>query len=188
MNRIAVFCGSNFGGRESYRIAAEQLGRQLALENIELVFGGTGRGVMGVLAAAGLAEGGKVYGVATKAFEQKGHLHPGLTTLEILETRSHRKLRMAELADGFIGLPGGLGTLEELLEMWVDAQFNGHTKPLGLLNTDGFYDLFLDFVEHMAAEAFLPPLQRGMVIVDSDPARLLSAMRNFSPVTTPKWM
>jgi uncharacterized protein (TIGR00730 family) len=188
MDRIAVFCGSNFGARDAYRTGAEQLGRQLALERIELVFGGTGRGIMGVLAAAALAEGGRVHGVATQAFEKKGHLCPGLTSLEVLETRSLRKLRMAELADGFIGLPGGLGTVEEMLEMWVDAQFNGHIKPLGLLNTEGFYDLFLRFVDHMAAEAFLPALQRGMVIVESDPARLLEAMRGFQPITTPKWM
>lgn len=188
MRRIAVFCGSNFGARDDYGVVAAALGRQLAREDIGLVFGGTGRGVMGVLAKATLDAGGRIHGVATRALEEKGHLCQGLTELEVLETRSLRKLRMAELADGYIGLPGGVGTLEEILEMWVDAQFNGHTKPLGLLNVGGFYDLFVQFIEHMASEAFLPLPQKAMIIVENDPARLLAAMRRFEPIRTPKWM
>lgn len=188
MQRIAVFCGSNFGATDAYSNAAAALGRQLAREGIGLVFGGTGRGVMGVLATSALEAGGRIHGVATRALEEKGHLCQWLTELEVLETRSLRKLRMAELADGYIALPGGVGTLEEILEMWVDAQFNGHTKPLGLLNVGGFYDLFVQFIEHMVSEAFLPAAQKAMIIVENDPERLLAAMRGFEPVKTLKWM
>jgi uncharacterized protein (TIGR00730 family) len=188
MTRLAVFCGSNSGRTEIYRNAAAALGAALADQKIQLVFGGTNKGLMKVLADAVLGAGGTAHGIITRALVDKGQQYPGLTEAEIVETRSLRKLRMAAIADGFIALPGGVGTIEELLEMWVDAQFDGHNKPIGLYNVAGFFDDLLRFIDHMVAEVFLPPQQRDMIIVQSDPHALLAALRTFTPVTTPKWM
>ena len=105
-----------------------------------------------------------------------------------MATRSLRKLRMAEVSDGFLAMPGGIGTVEELFEMWVDAQFEGHKKPLGLYNVNGFFDDLLRFIEKMIGQGFLPPQQKSMLIVESDPRVLLARCRSFTPVTTPKWM
>jgi hypothetical protein len=188
MTRLAVFCGSNTGRTEIYRNAAAALGVALADQKIQLVFGGTNKGLMKVLADAVLAAGGTAHGVLSRTLVDRGQQYPGLTQAEIVDTRSIRKLRMAEIADGFIALPGGVGTIEELLEMWVDAQFEGHSKPIGLYNVAGFFDDLLRFIDHMVAEVFLPPQQRDMIIVRSDPHALLAALRTFTPVTTPKWM
>ena len=188
MTKLAVFCGSNSGRTEIYRDAAATLGVALADQGIRLVFGGTNKGLMKVLADAVLGAGGTAHGIVPRALVDKGQQYPGLTETEIVETRSLRKLRMAAIADGFVALPGGVGTIEELLEMWVDAQFDGHSKPIGLYNVAGFFDHLLRFIDHMVAESFLPPQQRDMIIVRSDPYALLAALRTFVPVTASKWM
>lgn len=188
MMKMAVFCGSNFGASEVYREAAVALGRALADEKIQLVFGGTSKGLMKIIADTVLENGGSVHGIITQGLVDKGQQYPNLTVPEIVATRSLRKLRMAEVSDGFLAMPGGIGTVEELFEMWVDAQFEGHKKPLGLYNVNGFYDDLLRFIEKMIGQGFLPPKQKDMLIVESDPRALLARCRTFTPVTVPKWM
>jgi uncharacterized protein (TIGR00730 family) len=186
--KVAVFCGSNLGGSPIYADAALQLGRALAARKVGLVFGGTNKGLMKIVADAVVDAGGVVHGVIPAALVDKGQQYPQLTHADIVDTRSVTKRRMAEIADGFIAMPGGVGTLEELLEMWVDAQLDGHGKPLGLLNVGGFFDGLLTFVDTMIAERFLPPQHRDMVIAMPDAENLLDAFRSFAPVTTSKWM
>jgi uncharacterized protein (TIGR00730 family) len=186
--KIAVFCGSNPGKSEIYCDAAAALGRSLAARNIELVFGGTNKGLMKVVADRVLAGGGIVHGIIPRALVEKGQQYPALTRTDIVDTRSSRKRRMADVADGFIAMPGGVGTLEELLEMWVDAQLDGHAKPLGLLNVGGFFDGLLAFIDTMIAEGFLPASHRNMIIAERDPEDLLDAFRSFAPVMASKWM
>ena len=188
MMKIAVFCGSNFGASGIYREAAAALGRALADEKIQLVFGGTSKGLMKIIADTVLENGGSVHGIITRELVDKGQQYSNLTVPEIVATRSLRKIRMAEVSDGFLAMPGGVGTVEELFEMWVDAQFEGHRKPLGLYNVNGFFDGLLRFVDNMIEQGFLPPQQKHMLIVESDPRALLAACRTFTPITTPKWM
>ncbi len=151
MMKMAVFCGSNFGASGVYRDAAAALGRALAAEKIQLVFGGTSKGLMKVIADTVLENAGSVHGIITQGLVDKGQQYPNLTVPEIVATRSLRKIRMAEVSDGFLAMPGGIGTVEELFEMWVDAQFEGHKKPLGLYNVNGFYDPMLQFINTMIA-------------------------------------
>jgi uncharacterized protein (TIGR00730 family) len=186
--RIAVFCGSNFGNSDVYRKGAAALGAALAEQRIELVFGGTSKGLMKEVADAVLAGGGSAHGIVPRTLVDRGQQYPDLTRAEIVDTRAARKRRMAEVADGFIAMPGGIGTVEELFEMWVDAQFDGHQKPLGLLNLGGFFDGLLGFVDTMIEQGFLPPQHRNMIVADPDPRALLEAFRSFTPVTVSKWM
>jgi uncharacterized protein (TIGR00730 family) len=186
--KLAVFCGSNLGRSDIYREAAASLGQALAARDIELVFGGSSKGLMKIVADAVLEAGGKVRGIIPRALADKGQLHSKLTYAEIVDTRSVRKRRMAEVADGFIALPGGVGTLEELLEMWVDAQLDGHEKPLGLLDVGGFYGSLLAQIDTMIAEGFLPSAHREMIIAESDPGALLERFGAFAPVKASKWM
>jgi len=143
---------------------------------------------MKVVADRVLAGGGIVHGIIPRALVEKGQQYPALTRTDIVDTRSSRKRRMADVADGFIAMPGGVGTLEELLEMWVDAQLDGHAKPLGLLNVGGFFDGLLAFIDTMIAEGFLPASHRNMIIAERDPEDLLDAFRSFAPVMASKWM
>ncbi|MEO8849861.1 MAG: TIGR00730 family Rossman fold protein [Casimicrobiaceae bacterium] len=186
--KIAVFCGSNFGKTDMYRLAAEALGVALAEQRVELVFGGTNKGLMKVIADAVLEGGGTAHGILPRGLVDKGQQYPNLTHAEIVETRSVRKRRMAEVADGFIAMPGGVGTIEELFEMWVDAQFEGHRKAIGLLNVGGFFNGLMAFIDTMIEQGFLPPQHRDMIVVDSDPRALLAAFRTFVPITASKWI
>lgn len=188
MMKIAVFCGSNLGASSLYQDAAVALGRALARENIQLVFGGTSKGLMKIVADTVLADGGTAHGIIPQTLVDRGQQYPHLTVADVVATRSQRKLRMAEISDGFIAMPGGVGTVEELFEMWVDAQFEGHKKPLGLYNVGGFFDHLLGFVDTMIEQGFLPPQQKNMLLVHSDPQALLASLRHFTPITTPKWM
>ena len=186
--KIAVFCGSNFGKSDVYRRAAEALGEALAEQRVELVFGGTNKGLMKVIADAVLEGGGTAHGIVPRGLVDKGQQYPNLTRAEIVETRSERKRRMAEAADGFIAMPGGVGTIEELFEMWVDAQFDGHRKAIGLLNVGGFFNGLMAFIDTMIEQGFLPPQHRDMIILESDPRALLAALQTFVPVTMSKWI
>lgn len=185
---IAVFCGSNFGGDDAYAQGARQLGRSLAANGIRLVYGGTTKGLMGQVADAALAGGGRVHGVITRRLHEKGHSHSGLSEAEIMPTLRARKERMAELADAFIALPGGIGTLEEFMEVWTMNQLAEIDKPAGLLDTKAFFAPFLSFIDHMVTERFLPAAHRHSIAVDADADALVRKLKEFQRVDVPKWM
>ncbi len=185
---IAVFCGPNFGATGNFAEDAMELGKALASQGIGLVYGGTTKGLMGVVADAVLEAGGVAHGVITESLHQHGQSHPRLTSDEIAPTLRMRKQRMAELADGFIALPGGIGTIEELMEVWTMNQLAEINKPVGLLNTSGFFDTFLRFIDHMVETKFLPVAQRHSISVDADAGRLIGLLRHFKPVNVSKWL
>lgn len=188
IRKICIFCGSNFGRSDVYREAATALGRELAAHGIEIVYGGTHKGLMGVIADAALAAGGRVHGVITERLVARGHLHAGLTSHDVVTTMRQRKQRMAELADAFVAMPGGIGTLEEFVEVWTLNQLGDISKPAGFYDVAGFYTEFLRFVDHMVTEGFLPSAHRTSVIQEAEPARLIAALGAWAPDTTPKWM
>jgi len=185
---IAVFCGSNFGESDVYRLGAERLGATLARAGITLIYGGTTKGLMGVVAEAALEAGGSVHGIITERLHERGHSHARLTRHEIAPTLRLRKERMAELADAFIGLPGGIGTIEEFVEVWTRNQLGEIDKPAGLLDTAAFFSLFLQFIDHMVEAKFLPAAHRHSISVDADPGRLIEKMQSFERVDVPKWL
>lgn len=171
--RLCVFCGSNFGMREVYRASAEAFGALLAERRIELVYGGAQVGLMGALADSVLARGGRVIGVIPEALQAREIAHPGLTDLHVVASMHERKALMASLSDGFVALPGGIGTLEELFEVWTWAQLGLHHKPCALLDVDGFYAGLAAFLDHVVAQGFLKRQQRQALLLESDPAALL---------------
>jgi uncharacterized protein (TIGR00730 family) len=185
---IAVFCGSNFGNSDAYADGARLLGRALAEAGIVLVYGGTTKGLMGVVADALIDAGGTAHGVITEALRQKGHTHPNLHRSEIVPTLRSRKERMAELADAFIAMPGGIGTMEEMMEVWTMNQLSEIDKPVGLLNIVDFFQPFLAFIDHMVTCKFLPPEHRHSICVDSNPASLIAQLRRFVRTDVPKWL
>lgn len=186
--RICVFAGSSVGARPEYRAAAAELGALLADEGIGLVYGGGNIGLMGVAADAALAKGGEVIGVITEQLAGHKLGHDGLTRLEIVPDMHARKAMMAELSDAFVALPGGIGTFEEMFEAWTWAQLGIHPKPVALLNAAGFYDKLAEFLDHVVAERFLKDIHRGTLVVDSDPARLVKALRENPVPYAPKWL
>jgi len=188
ISAIAVFSGSNSGGHEDYAQGAVGLGTELARRGIRLVYGGTNKGLMGVLADAVLAGGGEAHGVITERLAARGHGHPGLTVSETVNDMRARKRRMADLADAFIALPGGIGTLEEFMEVWTLNQLGEFMKPAGLLNIRGFYDPLMGMIDHMIAESFLPPQHRDGIVLDASPAALIDGLITFQPVTVAKWL
>ena len=185
---IAVYCGSNTGRGDVYLDAAASLGRHLAQSGIGVVYGGTHKGLMGALADAALSEGGHVHGVITERLHAKGHLHDGLSMHEIWPTMKERKHRMMELADAFIALPGGIGTLEEFMEVWTLNQLGEFDKPAGLFSVNGYYDPFMGFIDHMIAQAFLPEAHRGSIVVASTAKSLVDGLSTFEKTHVPKWM
>jgi uncharacterized protein (TIGR00730 family) len=188
LTTLAVFCGSNFGGHDAYRAGAAALGEALARRGIGLVYGGTNKGLMGVLADAVLDHGGTVHGVITERLAARGHTHPRLTRHETAPDMRARKRRMADLADAFIAMPGGIGTLEEFMEVWTLNQLGEFTKPAGLFDLRGFYQPLLGMVDHMIAEQFLPAAHRQGIVVDADPDALIDGLIGFAPVTVAKWL
>lgn len=193
MKRICVFCGSNAGNRPQYRSEAERLGRLLAARGLELVYGGGNVGLMGIVADACLEAGGSVIGVIPEALMGKEvagrHVdHRNLTRLEVVDSMHTRKARMAELADGFIAMPGGFGTFEEFCEVLTWGQLGFHVKPMGLLNVAGYYDTLLALFDHAVQEGFLRQQNRDMALADADPSRLLEAMAAFTPEPVSKWL
>ncbi|TVP50067.1 MAG: TIGR00730 family Rossman fold protein [Halomonas sp.] len=188
LSAIAVFCGSNAGGSECYAQGAASLGASFAANRIKLVYGGTHKGLMGVLADALIEEGGQAHGIITQRLHDKGHLHGGLQEHEIVASMRERKGRMGDLADAFIALPGGIGTLEEFMEVWTLNQLGEIRKPLGLFNINGFYDPFMTLIDHMITERFLPAEHRHSIVVESDPHLLLKGLREFQPTDVPKWL
>ena len=185
---IAVYCGSNTGQGDAYLRAASELGSALAERDIRLVYGGTQKGLMGALANAALASGGNVTGVITERLNVKGHTHQHLNAVEILPTMQARKKRMIELADAFIAMPGGIGTLEEFMEVWTLNQLGEIAKPAGLYNTRGYYQPLMGMVDHMITEKFLPASHLKAIVVQSTPEALIDGLVNLAPVTTQKWI
>ncbi|MFD2706175.1 LOG family protein [Salibacterium lacus] len=173
MERIAVFCGSRKGVSPVYEEGAAALGQELARRGIELVYGGASVGLMGVTADAALAEGGRVTGVIPTMLDEKEIAHQGLNDLIVVDSMHERKAKMAELADGFIALPGGPGTLEEFVEIFTWGQLGLHQKPLGLLNIDQYYDPLAAFFNHMTNQQFLDEKYRSMAIVEPDASRMI---------------
>lgn len=188
MKRICVYCGSSLGKRSSYTIAAHSLAKEMVNRNIGLVYGGASIGIMGQIADTVLSLGGEVIGVIPQALAAKEVSHNGLTELKVVGSMHARKAMMADLADGFIALPGGLGTLEELFEILTWAQLGFHQKPCGLLNIDGYYNGLITFLDHGVDEAFIKPIHRSLLQVSDNPDQLLDTFASFQPSITEKWI
>ena len=180
ISRVAVYCGSSSGTDPAYLRDAVTVGTLLVERGIELVYGGGKVGLMGAVADAVLHAGGTVHGVITKELLQAEVGHMGITTLEVVDSMHTRKARMGELADAFLALPGGIGTFEELFEVWTWRQLGYHDKPLGLLNADGYYGPLLAFLRSSVAHGFINEWQLGLLQVGSDPAALLGLLANAS--------
>jgi uncharacterized protein (TIGR00730 family) len=176
--RICVYTGSRHGSRPEYRSTAEAFGALLAREGIGLVYGGGRLGLMGVVADAALAAGGEVVGIIPQKLVDLEVAHSGLTELHVVGSMHERKALMADLSDGFVALPGGIGTLEELFEVWAWLHLGYHDKPCGLLNVSGFYDPLITFLDSIVTEGFLRADTRAMLFCENDGQRLLEAMRN----------
>lgn len=188
IHRVCVFCGSNAGSNGVYVEAARELGRVLGREGIGLVYGGGSVGLMGELADAVLAAGGEVTGVIPHALWAREVGHRGLTDLRIVETMHERKAMMADLSDAFIALPGGLGTLEEIFEVWTWAQLGLHAKPLGFLDVNGFFAPLMQFLDRAAEERFVRGEHRAIAVVESDPLALLKTFDQWRPPRVQKWI
>jgi uncharacterized protein (TIGR00730 family) len=181
MKRLAVFCGSSMGASETYQVEAIQLGKELAKRGIALVYGGSSLGIMGTVADAVLEFGGQVIGVIPKMLEEKEISHPHLTELIVVDSMHERKAKMVELADGFIALPGGMGTLEEFFEVLTWAQLGLHQKPCGILNISHYYDLLISFFDHINEQQFLQDKYHSMVLIDSNPDHLIEKFKSYVP-------
>ncbi|MDH5164303.1 TIGR00730 family Rossman fold protein [Heyndrickxia oleronia] len=181
MKKLAVFCGSSSGASSIYIEEAKKLGKELAKRNIALVYGGASVGVMGAVADSLLEEGGHVIGVMPTFLENREIAHKKLSELFIVDTMHERKAKMADLADGFIALPGGPGTLEEFFEIFTWAQLGLHQKPCGLLNINHYYDPLLALFDHMTKEQFLHEKYRHMALVSNDPKDLLDQFNTYEP-------
>lgn len=187
MRRVCVYCGSNPGRVSLYRDAATSLGEVLARSNLELVYGGASKGTMGILADAVLAGGGRVTGIIPSQLVAKEIAHHELSQLEVVDSMHARKARMAELADAFIALPGGYGTLDELAEILTWGQLAMHAKPCGLINVGGYFDHLIAHLDHAQAEGFLKPSHRAMLLTAPTAEALLEAFRDFQVSTETKW-
>lgn len=188
INSICVYCGSSSGRLEVYSTAALLLAESLVKRNIKLVYGGASVGIMGMVANQVLKLGGQVIGVIPKALAHKEIAHQHLTELHITPSMHDRKMLMAELSDGFIALPGGIGTLEELFEIWTWAQLGFHNKPCGLLNVAGYYDSLIQFLDHVLAEQFVKPQHRELLMVEQHPDALLERYINYRPPVIKSWV
>ena len=188
MKSVCVFCGSNPGNDPVYADVARAMGAEIARRGMVLVYGGGAVGLMGIVADAALAAGGEVHGIIPRALREKEVGHYGLTRLEVVETMHIRKARMAELSDGFIAMPGGIGTFEELFEIWTWGQLGIHDKPLAFLNVAGFYDPLATFLDYTVEAGFLKQTHRAMTITDTQPATLLDRMEQYVPAATYKWV
>jgi len=188
MKRICVFCGANAGVDARYRASADELGRLLVANRIGLVYGGAGIGLMGAIADAVLAAGGDVTGVIPRNLLEREVAHRGPIDLRVVESMHERKALMADLSDGFIALPGGVGTLEELFEVWTWAHLGLHRKPCGLLDVGGFYTSLEKFLDHVQTEGFLRAGVRDMLLIEESAESLLAAMQAYQAPDTPQWL
>jgi uncharacterized protein (TIGR00730 family) len=189
MQRICVFCGSSTGIQPTYRDAAQALGRALVARGLGLVTGGGHIGLMGVITDVVLAAVGEAVGVIPRALVERELAHAGMTRLHVVGTMHERKARMADLADGFIALPGGFGTADELFEILTWAQLGLHAKPIGLLNVAGYFDSLLAWLDRSVADGFLRPADRKLLLASTEPGALLDLLSTARPPThTRKWI
>nr|WP_234902339.1 TIGR00730 family Rossman fold protein [Agrobacterium rubi] len=188
VQRICVFCGSSSGLTDQYLAAATGLGTLLADKGIGLVYGGAAVGLMGAVADAAMKAGGEVIGVIPKALVDREVAHTGLKDLRVVSSMHERKALMAELSDAFIAMPGGIGTFEEIFEVWTWTQLGSHAKPCALLNVGGFYDQLLGFLDHVVNESFMKSVHRDMLLVENDPMSLLARLETFVVPSETKWI
>ncbi|MEK8020998.1 MAG: TIGR00730 family Rossman fold protein [Candidatus Parabeggiatoa sp.] len=188
MKRICVFLGSDLGVQTEYQSSVKQLAKEIVERDIELVYGAAKVGLMGVLADAVLELGGRVIGVVPKGLTQKEIVHDGLTELRVVSSMHERKAQMAELASGFITLPGGIGTLEETCEILTWAQVGIHKKPCGLLNVCGYYDHLIAHLDNMVDQGFFRAVHRSLLIVKEDPKQLLDSLESYQSPDFKRWM
>ncbi|MCC6829205.1 MAG: TIGR00730 family Rossman fold protein [Novosphingobium sp.] len=186
--RICVFLGSSIGVSPAYGAAARNFGALLARRGIGVVYGGGSIGLMGLVADGASKAGGEVIGVIPDALRAREQDHTGLTELHVVANMHERKAMMAEMSDAFVALPGGIGTFEELFEVWTWSQLGYHEKPCALLNVNGFYDAMRAFIDHVVAEGFLRADHRDMLMVHEDPEELLDALTGYVPPVVPHWV
>ena len=179
LQSICVFCGSSAGASDDYVVAARAFATEAACRGIRLVYGGASVGLMGAFADAALAAGGSIVGVIPRALMNREIAHRGLSELRIVDSMHERKATMAELADAFVALPGGLGTLEELFEIWTWRQLGLHAKPYGVLNVRDYYTPLIHFLDHACNEGFVRRAQRAMLVVDTDSRSLIERLSNI---------
>ncbi len=177
--RLAVFCGSNAGKNQEYEIAAKEMGKMLAEHHIGIVFGGGGIGLMGAVADAALENGGEVIGVIPEKLMAREVGHKGLTEMHVVKTMHERKAMMAMLSEGFVALPGGIGTIEEIIEVFTWHQIGYHNKPCAFLNTNGYYDKLFQFMDHAVSEGFLSASQRNELIIANSPDELMAKLQSI---------
>ena len=190
MKNLCVFCGSSFGSDPKYAQAAERLGAIIAGRKLGLVYGGGRVGLMGEIADTVIKAKGHVIGVIPKQLHEREVSHNGISDLRVVDSMHERKALMAELSDGFIAMPGGFGTIEEIFEVITWAQLNFHNKPCGLLNINGYYDNLIKFLDNTVKEKFVEPENRAIILIDKDPETLLEKMFNYVPpkVDKAKWV
>ena len=188
LSSVAVYCGSNSGSSPAFAEAAAALGHELAARDVTLVYGGGRVGLMGAVADAVLAGGGRAHGVITRGLQEKEVAHTGLTDLRVVATMHERKAAMADAAAGFVMLPGGYGTLDEFFEALTWAQLGIHAKPCGILDVGGYFGALLAFIDDAVEAGFVHPAHRDMVLVDDDPGLLLDRMAAWAPVAVNKWL
>ena len=188
MTRVCIFCGSYSGVRAEYAAAARAMAAALVRSGFELVYGGGRVGLMGIVADEVLRLGGSAVGVIPRALREREVGHDGLTELHVVETMHERKAMMADLADAFVALPGGLGTIEEIFEIWTWAQLGMHQKPCGFLDVAGYYAPLAAFLDHATHEGFIRPPLRGAAIFESDPDALLRRFAAYTPPAVEKWI
>jgi uncharacterized protein (TIGR00730 family) len=186
ISNLCIYCGSNLGTRPAYAARAREFARLLVRHGIGLVYGGARVGLMGALADAAIEAGGKVVGIIPRALAGAEIAHDGLSELVVTESMHARKRVMAERSDAFVALPGGIGTLEELFEIWTWTQLGFQQKPCGVLNVEGYYDGLVRFVDHAVAEGYLKGVHRDILSIESDPEALLSRLQAFQPTTDDK--
>jgi uncharacterized protein (TIGR00730 family) len=188
MKSVAIFCGSSSGSDDIYYSEAAMLGKILAQQKIQIVYGGAKVGLMGAVADGALKEGGLVIGVLPNFLKSKEIAHTGLTDLILVESMHERKLKMHELSDGIIALPGGFGTLEELFEMLTWSQLGLHKKPIGLLNVNGFYDALMQMLLTMVSQGFLKEINYNMLLVNPTIHDLIKRMKQYVAPIVGKWI
>ena len=188
LQTVCVFCAAGEGRNPTYVAHARQMGRYLAGSGRRLVYGGGRTGLMGALAEGALGAGGEVVGIMPKHLVDHEVAHTGLTELRVVASMHERKAMLADMSDGFLAMPGGLGTLEELFEIWTWGQLGLHRKPYGILNVHGYFTPLLAFLDHAVSEQFIRPEYRALLVVDTEPAALIARMEAMEPPPLPRWV